>query len=141
MKDLTCGPFTLTYQNGLVRYIRYGDKEILRMIYFALRDENWGTHSLKVYDEVIDSTNGGFRIHYRSDSHSENVVFIRWIVTIEGKATGEIVFSIDGEVMADHRKNRAGFCVLHPLRETIGQPVVILHDDATTTEHTFPEYI
>ncbi len=141
MKDLTCGPFTLTYQNGFVRYIRYGDKEILRMIYFALRDENWGTHSLKVYDEVIDSTNGGFRIHYHADSHSDNVVFIRWIVTIEGKATGEIVFSIDGEVMADHRKNRAGFCVLHPLRETIGQPVVILHDDATTTEHTFPEYI
>ncbi len=141
MKELNCGPFRLIYQNGFVRYIRYGDREILRMIYVALRDENWGTHPLRIYDEVVDAGHETFSIQYKADSHSDDTTLIRWSATIQGSSTGEITFTIDGEVVADHRKNRAGFCILHPLRETIRQPVIIRHDDGTTTEHTFPEYI
>ena len=40
---LQAGPLALTYENGDLRYIRLGDCEILRRIYVAVRDRNWGT--------------------------------------------------------------------------------------------------
>ena len=46
MKDLQvlkAGVFTVGYQNGFIRHIHYGDVEVVRSIYMALRDQNWFT--------------------------------------------------------------------------------------------------
>jgi D-apionolactonase len=36
---LYAGPLQILYERGFLRYISYRDTEILRMIYFVLRDE------------------------------------------------------------------------------------------------------
>lgn len=40
---LRAGPLTLIYEAGDVRYLKLGNREILRRIYVAVRDRNWGT--------------------------------------------------------------------------------------------------
>ena len=42
---LRAGPLTLFYEAGDLRYVKPGDREILRRVYVAVRDRNWGTVS------------------------------------------------------------------------------------------------
>ena len=43
--ELKAGPLSLLFDPGLglVRYIRFGEHEVLRGIYAAVRDSSWGT--------------------------------------------------------------------------------------------------
>src|SRR4051794_871857 len=41
--SLRAGPLSLRYEEGGLRYIRLGDREVLRRVYVAVRDRNWGT--------------------------------------------------------------------------------------------------
>ena len=138
---LRCGPFTVFYENGFLRHLKHGDDEILRMIYFALRDENWGTFKVEIEDEKISHANSGFVITYSAvNRQGEENLFV-WDVKIEGSNQGIISMSIDGEAKASLKKNRAGFCVLHPLRGIFNQPVEITHPDGTRTTSLFPEFV
>jgi D-apionolactonase len=139
--NLRCGPFDLLYENGFLRYIHFGDQEIVRMIYFALRDENWSTHPLEINDENITAEDDAFTITYTAINTNDGIPLLKWRVSIEGTPEGRISFALEGEVLETHRKNRAGFCMLHPLKETIGQPVEIRHPDGSNSKHTFPKYI
>lgn len=138
---LTCGPLTLFYQDGFVRYIQHGSDEVLRMIYFALRDENWGTVDLSIVNETIEEHQDGFAIRCEALNRRDEKVLITWQISIDVKRNGSLVFSINGNVLEDFKKNRAGFCVLHPLKEVIGEPVVLSHPDGTKSEHAFPTLI
>src|SRR5258708_2214068 len=40
---LRAGPVRLKFADGELRYLRVGDKEIIRRIYFAVRAGNWDT--------------------------------------------------------------------------------------------------
>src|SRR4029453_838821 len=40
---LRAGPLRLVFDRGALRWIRLGEREVLRAIYFALRAENWVT--------------------------------------------------------------------------------------------------
>ena len=96
-KQLTAGPFTILYENGFLRYVRYGEREIVRMIYFALRDENWGTYQLFIEDESMEILSDSFAIRYKCyHKNSEEKVF-SWNVLINASPIGEIVFEIHGE--------------------------------------------
>src|SRR5690606_37549912 len=138
---LTCGPLTLFYQDGFVRYIQHGSDEVLRMIYFALRDENWVTVDLSIVNETIEEHQDGFAIRCEALNRRDGKVLITWQISIQVKRNGSLVFSINGNVLEDFKKNRAGFCVLHPLKGVIGEPVVLSHPDGTKSEHAFPTLI
>ena len=137
MKILHAGPLTAGYENGFLRRISYGENEVLRMIYFALRDHNWNTFPHVIEREDISHDDAGFRIRYESFNASGGVTFMEWKATIEGRADGTIIFEIHGTATEDFQKNRAGFCVLHPLHLT-GERATIRHPDQTTTTAPFP---
>jgi hypothetical protein len=138
---MTLGPFTLLYENGFVRYLRLGDTEVLRMLYFALRDENWGTFEPLLSDERIEQTADGFRIRYTVRHEAKGTELFRWQAELRGRASGELTFEIWGEALQIFQRNRAGFCVLHPIRGTVGQPVTLTHPDGSRTEREFPRLI
>lgn len=140
-KMLTAGPFTVLYENGFLRYIKSGGNEIVRMIYFALRDENWGTCEYNIENEQITVSDNTFQIQYDCFHRKQGVEVLHWEVLISGSSSGEIVFEIEGLVMQDILKNRAGFCILHPIKECAGQPVTIGHVDGSVSELIFPENI
>lgn len=137
MKLLKAGPLEVGYENGFLRRITYGDAEILRMIYFALRDHNWNTLESRIQNEVIEANANDFNITYDCVHLNGGVAVMEWRASIKGNGDGHIVFEINGKANENFRKNRAGFCVLHPL-DIIGDDCTIIHPDSTQSIVPFP---
>lgn len=140
MKTLQAGSISVKYDNGFLRRISYGETEVLRMIYFALRDHNWNTIGFSIENERISSNENEFLITYDYFNADGGIDVMEWKAKIEGKPDGTLTFEIQGTVLEDFRKNRAGFCVLHPLNIT-NQECRITHADNTETIHLFPQNV
>ncbi len=137
MRTLHAGPLRVLYDVGFPRRISYGEKEIIRMIYFALRDHNWNTISTRIENERVEAEADRFQITYDCLNFDASTTIIAWKVKIEGRPDGSVIFEISGEVKAPFRRNRAGFCVLHPLN-VLEEECMITHPDGTKTTRPFP---
>ncbi len=135
---LTAGPVTAIYDNGDLRYIRYGNHEVIRRLYAAVRDHNWGTVPPILNDVSIAQHDDGFEVRY-SATHRDEATgcdFV-WNGAIEGDADGRITFHFDGTPYTDFKRNRIGFCVLHPM-DLAGRAITIEHPDELVDEGVFP---
>ncbi|MFN8343898.1 MAG: hypothetical protein U0X91_02785 [Spirosomataceae bacterium] len=142
MMHLQAGPFQIFYEKGFLRQIKQDGIEIIRMIYFALRDRNWGTFEREIENELIETSENGFRITYTCfNINEEKERVFEWKVRIKGDSAGTMVFEIEGKVLKDIWRNRAGFCILHPIEGTATRPVTIIHDAGPDTETQFPRFI
>ena len=137
---LHAGPIQMLYESGFLRYIKYGETEILRMIYFALRDENWATLSCNIEQEKADIQAGHYTIEYDGYHEKDGKRIFYWQVKISGSPDGSLEFVIRGKALSDLLKNRAGFCVLHPV-SAAGQPCEIKHPSGPVSNHSFPDHI
>ncbi len=138
-RDLRAGPLTMRYENGDLRYIRFGQHEVLRRIYIAIRDRNWGT-ILPVFSNVqLDVRADSFDIQYDVENRERDVDF-RWHGHISGTASGTLTFGMDGAAHSSFMKNRIGFCVLHPA-SCAGVAARITHIDGTQEAAHLPVYI
>lgn len=133
---LRAGPLSTIFEAGDLRYIRLGDDEILRRVYVAIRDHNWDTILPQLSNVHIEREGDRFRITYNVENNSADVNF-RWRGTITGDADGTITFSMDGEARSTFRRNRIGFCVLHPM-SCAGVPCHIEKVDGTVEESAYP---
>lgn len=140
-KMLHAGTLEMNYDSGGLRYIRAGDEEILRRIYVALRDEEWGTRTPFILDEEISSAERSFAVSYRCRYIIDNSPVFRWLVTITGDRRNHLVFAAEGLALAPFKKNRAGLCVLHPVRSCAGQACEIVTPGGRVLKRTFPEEI
>ncbi|MFN7119019.1 MAG: hypothetical protein ACK4TA_19630 [Saprospiraceae bacterium] len=140
MQILHAGPLQMYYKNGFLRYMRQDDVEVLRMLYFAVRDENWNTIPLHILHEEVNIYADHFSIHYEGRCQ-QNRIDYAWKCNIEGNSDGSITFEIHGEALSDFLRNRIGFCVLHPIKAYAGRAVTITHTNHTTTNYIFPKYI
>jgi len=136
---LHAGPLTLIYTGGDLRYIRAGDGLILHRLYVAVRDHNWDTIPAELTDLTIDDRGDSFRIRFRAQHRQGNIDFA-WDGSISGDTDGTVRFEMDGEVLSNFRRNRIGFCVLHP-GALAGQPCTVEQTGGTLTPGTFPEAI
>ncbi|WP_019987976.1 hypothetical protein [Rudanella lutea] len=141
IRRVQAGPFTALYENGFLRYVKLGDDEVVRMLYFALRDARWNTLDWQLTDEQVEIGAQSFRISYTGGSFEGATEIIRWQAQLTGDASGRIQFELAGEVLVPFWRNRAGLCVLHPLAETVGRPAVIQTPDGRSVEGVFPETI
>src|SRR5215212_7659991 len=139
-QELRAGALTLLYEAGDLRYIKLGDREILRRIYVAIRDRNWDTLAPAISNHQIDAARDSFRITYDVENKQGDVDFF-WKATISGDTQGTITFSMDGVARSTFLRNRIAFCVLHPMRECAGAPCRIEHVDGTAEDSVFPRYI
>jgi hypothetical protein len=137
---LRAGPLTLMYEQGDLRYIRLGTREIIRRIYMAVRDHNWGTVMPVLRDVQMRIEADSFAITYQAHNQQGNIDF-SWEGSIQGTAEGVISFGFRGEAQSTFRRNRLGFCVLHPIRECAGAACILEHADGTRTETTFPKLV
>jgi len=136
---LRAGPLSLIYEDGDLRYIKLGDHEILRRIYVAVRDRNWGTVLPRYSNVQMEIGEASFRITYEVENRQGEIDFF-WQGTITGEADGTILFTMDGTARSTFWRNRIGFCILHPA-ECAGAPAVVEHVDGTTERGTLPIYI
>ena len=86
---LRAGPLSLVYEAGYLRYLRLGDGEILRRIYVAIRDRNWGTAPDELSNVEMEIGVDSFRIRYDVSNRLHDVDFA-WQGEITGKADGTI---------------------------------------------------
>ena len=139
--ELKAGPLTVGYEEGSFRYFRWGDDEILRMIYVSMRDENWGTLTpIRTNEEVTTGTDH-FRVSYNCHYERDSTVLFTWKVTAEGNTDGSFHMTIDGLAHQTFLRNRAGLCILHPIEGTAGQPCQLLHPDGQWETTQFPKRI
>jgi hypothetical protein len=138
-RTLRAGPLTALYENGDLRYIRLGEHEVIRRLYSAVRDHNWGT-VLPVFSNVqMDVGTDSFHILYDVENRQDDIHFV-WHGDISGGADGTIRFAMRGEALTTFRRNRIGFCILHPL-ECAGAKARVEHVDGSVEEATFPTLI
>ncbi len=134
--ELHAGPLSVRYENGSIRHVRLGDVEVVRRVYPALRDPNWGTVEPVIHDETIEDNPGSFQIHYRADYRQADIHFTARY-SISGSAAG-IRFAMAGRAITSFKANRIGFCILHPVEECAGKACVVTHPDGSATGGAFP---
>lgn len=132
---LRAGPLHLLYDQGDLRSIRLGDHEILRRIYVAIRDRNWGTVAPVFSDVDLRVESDRFTIRYAVENRAGEIDFA-WQGEIHGEADGAITFQMEGAARSTFWKNRIGFCVLHPALLS-GQAALVEHSDGTQEQTRF----
>ncbi|MGD9712653.1 MAG: hypothetical protein AB7V46_11365, partial [Thermomicrobiales bacterium] len=125
-------------EGGDLRYVRLGDVEIVRRLYIAIRDRNWGTIP-PVYTrfDLLDEGDH-FRIDLAAEHLSGDVDFA-WTGSIEGHANGTISYSMEGTPRKAFLRNRIGFCVLHP--SDLAGVSARAETPEGTVERSFPDLI
>src|SRR5207247_4882917 len=75
--DLRAGPLSMIFEpkNAFLRYIRFGDREILRGVYVAVRDRNWGTVAPMISNLKTEVTAGAFHLSFDVESQEGDINF------------------------------------------------------------------
>ncbi len=138
---LDAGPLTMVFEpdGAFLRYVRLGETEILRGVYAAVRDHNWDTIPAKLTTLALERTPTSFRLTFAVD-HRERGVDFGWEGELRGDADGTVRFTFSGEARSSFRRNRIGFCVLHPAR-CAGQPCTVEKVDGSLEIGVFPKHI
>lgn len=136
---LHAGPVSMIFEPelGFLRYIKLGDREILRGIYCAVRDHNWGTVTPKVTQVDVDASDDGFTLTFDVTCAEGEIDFF-WQGRITGDADGKVVYEMHGTARSTFKRNRIGFCVLHAPSACAGDACVIEKADGTTEPGHFP---
>ena len=140
--ELRAGPLSMVFEpeGGFLRYLRLGEREILRGIYVAVRDRNWGTVPPVVSELNLETAEDAFRLSFEVRCRQREIDFA-WKGLVEGDPTGTVSFTMDGVARSAFLRNRIGFCVLHPIRACAGQPCVVERTDGTLEHGRFPGVI
>lgn len=106
----------------------------------VFQDRNWIARPWVITTEEATSGPDSFAIDVSARGTFDAEPFT-WRGRLSGASDGEIAFTFDGEASAPFVRNRLGLCVLHPIRETAGQPVVLERVDGTVASLRFPDDI
>ncbi len=134
---LKAGPLDVLFEDGGLRYIRLGSREIVRRIYVAVRDRHWETIASTMPGPEITKTDSAFNVTFEMIHQNDEIDFF-WRGIITGDQQGTIVFNMEGEARSTFLRNRIGICVLHPIEECEGRPCAIEQVDGNTLEGNFP---
>ncbi|TLV03217.1 hypothetical protein [Dyadobacter luticola] len=141
MQELRAGNIEVGYQNGFLRYFKAADTEVLRMIYFAVRNAHWENWEPVITDEVVMKNVNTFKVTCTASYYEQGELFFQFQIRIQGLEYNEIQFEIVGQTLKDFQTNRAGFCILHPIEHIAGFPVTVLHSDNEEKTYHFPNQI
>ncbi|MBI4904240.1 MAG: hypothetical protein HY820_11425 [Acidobacteria bacterium] len=141
---LVAGPMTMVFEPelGFLRYLKFGDAEVIRGIYAAVRDENWGTVAPHVSQLKIETIEGAFQVSFEVECKQAGVDFF-WRGEIIGETPGggyvsSVRFSMEGTARSTFKRNRIGFCVLHPITECAGNGCSVVHTNGSVEKGSFP---
>ncbi|NLG19363.1 MAG: hypothetical protein GX556_18740 [Fibrobacter sp.] len=137
---LKAGPLSLFYNDGMIRSIRFGEHEIVRRVYMALRDQYWNTIPFQITPVVSLIEDSSFEISFEA-LHKKREIHFKWIGRVTGDPDGNIRFEMKGEALCEFQHNRIGLCVLHPLELCAGRSCTIEKVNGDIVEKTFPVFI
>lgn len=137
-RRLAAGPLQFRLTGPSLENLRLGGVELLRALRLVVRDRNWRTVPGEVERQEITHRADTVTIDHTVRHRGAEVDF-RW--------TGRIVISphavlasFEGEALRDFRRNRIGWCLLHPLT-LAGVPVEVERPDGTRASGAFPHRV
>ncbi len=133
---LRAGPLTALWENGDLRFIKFGDHELLRRIYVAVRDSAWGTVPPTMSNLSMTVGSDAFRIEFDVENRQGQIDFT-WHGTFTGESDGALRLRMEGIARSTFLSNRIGFCVLHPAAAA-GAPARVTHIDGEVENGAFP---
>ena len=139
---LRAGPLTMMFEprTGFLRHIRLGDHEVVRAIYAAVRDQNWGTVPPRLGQLQCDLAEKSFRLSFEVRCLQPGIDYV-WKGTVSGDEAGRVFYTFEGETRSGFLRNRIGLCVLHPAAECAGRPCLVEHSDGKLEQGAFPKLI
>ena len=72
---MRAGPLSVVFDAGDLRYLKLGEREVIRRIYAAVRDRNWGTVPAEISDLKTQMADDHFRITYTSTHRQGEIHF------------------------------------------------------------------
>ena len=138
---LRAGPLTMQFEpdNAFLRYVRIGEHEVLRGINAPIRDALWGTVPPAVSRVELAQGQEGFTLTFDALCRRREIDFL-WQGKIQGTAKGTIAFTFRGVARSTFKRNRIGFCVLHPA-SAAGKPWILEKVGGEKSRGAFPEFI
>lgn len=124
------------YEKGAIRKVMTGSTEILRMIFSAVRDRNWGTLEPQILSEKVTTDPSGFRVE-TTILYSRNEIRFKALYRVTGSGR-MLTQEMSGEALSTFLKNRIGFCVLHPIRECAGKAFTVISPEGVRQDTLFP---
>jgi hypothetical protein len=137
---LRAGPLSAEFENGNLRYIRFGGEEVIRAISFLIRDPAWATCIPELCDVRVDEQDDAFDVTY-SAAVEDRGARLGYTARIAGRSDGTLVFEAEARAETDFVTCRTGFVVLHPLEGVAGHPADIEHVDGRRVRGAFPRLI
>ena len=114
-RPLRAGRLTAKLEGPDLRYVRAGGVEVVRRLYAAVRDQNWGTVAPQLQNVRLEEGDDGFRLEFDARNADPALgVDLSWHGEIVGGSDGSLACTFDGTANAAFRYNRIGWCVLHP---------------------------
>jgi hypothetical protein len=139
-KDLHAGPVSVKFADAELRYLYVGDKEIVRRVYFGVRDERWDTVMPELSNVVIDARDDRFRINFDATCKND-VADYSWKGAITGDADGKITFSVTGAANSDFQSPRLGINILFGSGSLAGQDYELLGTTRRVSKGSFPKKV
>jgi hypothetical protein len=135
MREVRAGPVTALLEGPDLRYVRLGDVEVLRRLYAAVRDRNWGTIQPELTGVEVDVSDDSFRLAFEARHRAPELgIDFRWRGELRSRADGSLEYTLDGVAESDFLYNRIGFCLLHPAGNA-GRPFRARTPDGTLEDH------
>jgi hypothetical protein len=134
---LRAGAIRLVYDEGTIRAVMAGNVEIVRRIYVAVRDDIWNTVHFTITNKSVIASLSSFCIEFDCRHKKGNVDFL-WHGSISGSEDSVVRFSLEGTALSAFTSNRIGFCVLHPLGDSMNRPCTIITGRGKKIKGRFP---
>lgn len=136
---LRAGPLEAVVEGADLRHLEFGGVEILRRLYTAVRDSNWGTLTPVEFEVATEAEGGTVRSSWQARYEEGELA-----LSVEGayvlQPNGVLTASFRALALSAFRYNRIGLCILHPAAEFAGQPYAG-NGPAGTTRGTLPARI
>ena len=114
-KSVRAGWLTAELEGPDLRYVRVGGVEVVRRLYAAVRDRNWGTVLPELSNVDLEEGDDFFRLCFDA-RHVDDALGVdfTWRGEITGSADATLTCSLDGTANSAFPYNRIGWCILHP---------------------------
>ncbi len=134
---LNAGPVRLKLADGELRYLRINGREVLRRVYFAVRDARWDTVPSNFEVTDVRTRAGEFTVKLRARCVNE-IADVAWQGRIEGRADGSIALEAEWEPRAEAEYPRIGICVLYGAEALAGCDFKSVRADGKRDHQSFP---
>lgn len=134
-REFRAGPLTLLLLDGAIRGLCWHGVEVVRGIACPIRDANWATYPSLLAQEHIAEGPDEFEIS-QTRLIADGALGIKLV--FKGHSDGSFHATAEMSAHREFVTNRAGFTLLHPLRDIVGEPLRVTHPDGSVTACHFP---